>query len=405
MNGPIMIDAMAFLDSALVAWHVRTTVGLAAVLLAGLALRSCKARTRHRVLAWGLLAAVLLPSAAAVVPNTWGLPVGTRPQLQATNSAVTLTTTLPEPAVLEAEVTVSETSDFDVGTALLLVWMAGASACLLGVGAAAVGSLSLRRGAGPVSPATREVFEELQAHAGTSARLGLTARVHGPIVVGAFAPTILLPLQANTWSEVRLRAVLAHEFGHVAQGDHRWFPFAYAVRGLLWSNPLAWLVARSFFRAAEFSADEAAIAGSMKAPSYAAQLLSLANNGMSAPPPMLAAAALGSPDVGTRIRRLLSTPPAVAQLRRVVPVTLGLLGAWACIVFARPATVTPNETVEAAVGTSDASNLLPFPGGPTEPPCVRGGSSSPPTTARPGPKNPAPSSNATATCCRTCTHF
>lgn len=377
MSDRIMMDGMALLDSALVAWHVRAGVGLAVVVIAGLALRSCGERTRHRVLAWGLLAAVVLPTVAAFAPGAWGLPVGTRPQIEAVDPAPELATALPHLAPSSGPVTVTTTAmpatqTFDGGTAVLLLWVVGAGMCLAGVGAAAVGSLSLRKGAGPVSPTTRALFDELQAETGTSARLGITASVGGPIVVGVLAPTVLLPREAIDWSEVRLRAVLAHELGHVAHGDHRWFPLAYAVRGLLWFNPLAWLVARTFFRAAEFSADEAAISGAMKAPSYAAQLLSLANSGVSAPAPMLAAAALGRPDVGTRIRRLLSSPPAVAQLRRVLPVTLGLLGASLCIVLARPATVIPNDADDTIASVSEASNLLPVPDG-TDRVSLRGG--------------------------------
>ncbi|MBV1862424.1 MAG: M56 family metallopeptidase, partial [Nannocystaceae bacterium] len=357
----ILVDGMEFLDSALVAWHVRATVGLAAVALANLALRNCRERTRHRVLAWGMLAAVLLPTLAAIAPNAWGLPVGTRAPLE-TSTTATLTTALPDLAPVAGQVAATTTPalpTFDVGAGALLVWSIGAGLFLVGVGVAAIGSFSLRRSASAVSLPTRALLDQLQMQAGTSARLGISDGVHGPVVVGAMAPTILLPREANAWSEARLQAVLAHELGHVAHADHRWFPLAYVVRGMLWFNPLAWLVARAFFRAAEFSADQAAVSGTMRAPSYATQLLSLANSGVSTAAPMLAAAALGRPDVATRIRRLLSSRPAVAQLRRVIPVTLGLLGAWACIVLVRPATVISENANN--VQSSEASNLLPIP--------------------------------------------
>ncbi|MGH1346438.1 MAG: M56 family metallopeptidase [Nannocystales bacterium] len=368
MNDWLLIDGRTLLDSALVAWHVRAAVGLLTVVLAGAALRSCHPRVRHRVLAWGMLAAVLLPTAAAFAPSTWGLPVGTRVQLAQTSPAITEATTLPTLVPVAQGLATVATAEaqaqaFDVGTGLSLLWAVGASVCLLGVGVSALGSMSLRSGSSRVPPAIEVLFGELQGQAGTAARLGITPRVVGPIVVGVLTPTVLLPIQATTWSDVRLRAVLAHELGHVAHGDHRWFPLAYVVRGLLWVNPLAWLVTRSFFRAAEFSADEAAVARGIKAPSYAAELLSLANSGVSTPAPMLAAAALGRPDVGTRIRRLLNTRPTVAQLRRVVPVTLGLLGAWTCIVLARPATVIPTDDTEQLASVPEARNLLPVPAG------------------------------------------
>lgn len=378
MSDRIVLDGIEFLDSALVAWHARAAVVLAAVALASLALRSCRERTRHRVLAWGLLAAVALPSVAAFAPDAWGLPVGTRAQLQAVEPAGGLAMTLAQPAAIAEAVPATATPTpvpqaFEAGTGLLLLWVAGAGVFLAGVGAAAMGSLSLRKGAGAATPTTRALFEGLQAQAGTSAKLGITSSVTGPIVVGMLTPTVLLPREAAAWSTVRLRAVLAHELGHVAHGDHRWFPLAHAVRGLLWFNPLAWLTAWAFFRAAEFSADEAATSGTMKAPSYAAELLSLASHGASARAPMLAAAALGRPDVGTRIRRLLSSPPAVARLRRIVPVTLGLLGAAACILLARPAAVVSDTADEAIQSISEASNLRPIPAGANRISLRRGG--------------------------------
>lgn len=378
MSDRIVMDGIELLDSALVAWHVRAAVVLATVALASLALRSCQERTRHRVLAWGLLAAVALPTVAAFAPDAWGLPVGTRAQLQAVEPAGGLAMALAQPAAIAEALPASPTPTpatpaFEAGTGLLLLWLAGAGVFLAGVGAAAVGSFSLRKGAAGATPTTRALFEELQAQAGTSAKLGITSSVTGPIVVGMLTPTVLLPREAADWSAVRLRAVLAHELGHVAHGDHRWFPLAHAVRGLLWFNPLAWLTAWAFFRAAEFSADEAAISGTMKPPSYAAELLSLARNGASARTPMLAAAALGRPDVGTRIRRLLSSPPAVARLRRIVPVTLGLLGAAACILLARPAAVILDTTSEASASILEASNLRSVPAGANRISLRRGG--------------------------------
>jgi beta-lactamase regulating signal transducer with metallopeptidase domain len=344
---------LELLDSVWVVWHVRAMLVLVVVLLAALALRGCGERARHRVLSWGLLAAVVLPTVAALAP--WGVSVGT----PRTPDPVVATSAMPVEGAGAAFTSgpltaAAPVSAVDMGTVALGVWIVGAAVGLASVVGAAAGSWSLRRGATKAPPEVVSLFEALQAKVNTSARLGVSARIGGPIVVGLLQPTVLLPPDASSWSRERLEAVLGHELGHVIQGDARWFPLAHAVRGALWLNPLAWVAARAMFRAAEFSADEAAAAGSLGAPRYAAQLLSLANSGVSPHVPPLAAAALGRPDVGTRIRRLLAERRAVARLRRIVPVTAGLLGATLCVVLARPATVQPLDVAQ-------AHNLQPVP--------------------------------------------
>jgi len=355
------MDGLELLGSGVPGWHVRATLGLAVVALASIVLRHGPQRTRHRILGWGMLAAVLLPTLGALVPETWGLPVvphGPLPvAMEAAAAPLGASTQLAPVADAVAREVSSSPEDSRGGTGFVLLWVVGATVGLLGVVIAAIGALSLRRGAVAPPPATQAIFDALQTEVGTSARLRLTDRVQGPVVLGVWTPTVLLPRDASTWAETRLRAVLSHELGHVSQGDHRWFPLVFMARALLWFNPLAWLVSRSFFRTAEFAADEAAVTRTMTPSRYAAELLSLANEGPLQRGPMLAAAATGRPDVSTRIRRLLSTPPAMLRLRRIVPVALGLLGAWACILLVRPA------VDEASQNALHSSNLLPVPEG------------------------------------------
>jgi len=361
VNESIWMEGLELLGSGLLGWHIRATLGLALVALAGFVLRHAPQRTRHRILAWGTLAALLLPTLGALVPETWGLPVvpPATPTITMGAPAASLGAPIEFAPVTDAVVPEAAPSPAgsSVRTGLVLLWIAGAALGLLSVLIAAIGALSLRRGAAAPPPTTQSTFDALQATAGTSARLRVTDRIRGPVVLGVWTPTVLLPRGADTWAETRLRAVLAHELGHVSQGDHRWFPLVFVARSLLWFNPLAWLVSRSFFRTAEFAADEAAITRTMKPSRYAAELLSLSNEGPFERGPLLAAAATGRPDVSTRIRRLLSRPPTMLRLRRIVPVALGLLGAWACILLARPA------VDEASQSAPQASNLLAVPEG------------------------------------------
>ena len=336
--------------TSLLGWHARAAAVLAVTVLAALALRNARPRLRHGVLAVGLIAAVALPTIAAVAPISWALEVPTHAVAVAERS----TQALPElPAVAASELPtlssrpVVQPNPIDWGSLLVGVWLAGA---LLGLGRALVsgiGAWSLRRGAGAPSLELAAIHDAVQHRLGISASLRVTPRIGVPIVVGIVRPTILLPREAIGWDTGRVRAVLLHELGHVAQGDPRWFFAVHLVRAVLWIDPLAWIAARMFFREAEYSADDAALAGGIGAPDYAAELLALARLDLQAVP-LVAAPAVGKPVIGKRIRRVLQDPPTLVRLRRIVPVLLGALGGATAVVLMRPTpVVTPTApTVE-----------------------------------------------------------
>lgn len=329
--------------TSLLGWHARAAAVLAVTVLATLALRGARPRLRHTVLAVGLIAAVVLPTIAAVSPVSWAVEVPTHPAAEPSKA------TLPElPAVAASELPALssrpavEADPIDWRSLLVGVWLAGA---LLGLGRAfvsGVGAWSLRRGAGAPSLELTAIHDAVQRRLGVRARLRVTPRIGVPIVVGVVHPTILLPREAIAWDAGRVRAVLLHELGHVAQADPRWFFAVHLVRAVLWVDPLAWIAARMFFREAEYSADDAALAGGIGAPDYAAELLALARLDLQAVP-LVAAPALGKPVIGKRIRRVLQDPPTLVRLRRVVPVLLGALGGAAAVVVMRPVEPEPDQ--------------------------------------------------------------
>ena len=339
--------------TSLLGWHLRAAAVLAVIVLAALALRGAKSRVRHGLLAAGLIAAVVLPSVAAVAPVSWAVEMPTATAVETSPAP------LPElPAVaasdlpvLSSPAVVQPERSIDWRSLLIGVWLAGV---LLGLGralASALGAWSLRRGAGSPSLELLAIHDAVQRKLGVQARLAITPRIGVPIVVGIVRPTILLPREAIAWDAGRVRAVLLHELGHVAQGDPRWFFAAHLVRALLWIDPLAWVATRMFFREAEYSADDTALAGGIGGPDYAAELLALARLDLQAVP-LVAAPALGRPVIGKRIRRVLQDPPTLVRLRRVVPVLLGALGGATAVVLMRPATVPEPASLPVAAATT-----------------------------------------------------
>src|SRR6185503_14147036 len=160
---------------------------------------------------------------------------------------------------------------------LAIVWLAGAvlvTARLLG------GLIGLRR---VMARATRVRDERLlDALRAVTSELGVTRTV--TLLVddaavgtwGAWRPRIVLPPDADEWSDERVRAVLAHELAHVQRFDWPVQLAAEAVCGALWFNPLAWVVARRLRDEGERACDDVVLATGLVEHDYASHLFDIA---------------------------------------------------------------------------------------------------------------------------------
>jgi hypothetical protein len=156
----------------------------------------------------------------------------------------------------------------------------------------------------------------------------------GPLAFGGFRPLILLPHAAAHWPQNRLDAVLAHERAHLRRRDCLTQMLARLVCAFYWPNLLLWLAARSMRRQAEIAADNAVLAGGMRASDYAAELLQLAGQSLRLP-----AVAMAAPSLEARVRSVLSPEPSrqgVGAMDVFKIVWLGTAAAVA-LAFARPA--------------------------------------------------------------------
>jgi beta-lactamase regulating signal transducer with metallopeptidase domain len=83
-----------------------------------------------------------------------------------------------------------------------------------------------------------------------------SGEITSPVVIGFLRPSILFPIGLiQRLDDVELRAVLAHEFSHVAHGHTRIGLLMALVKALYWPNPLIHILARQVFRAFEEAAD------------------------------------------------------------------------------------------------------------------------------------------------------
>jgi beta-lactamase regulating signal transducer with metallopeptidase domain len=128
---------------------------------------------------------------------------------------------------------------------LPLVWAAGASAVLLGLG---VNHLRFHRKVAANRPLIDEtalnLLEDCKSRMGirTPVTLVETAAVAGPALFGFLRPRILLPPGfTRSFSHDELRFAFLHELGHVKRHDILFGWLMALLQVLHWFNPLVWL--------------------------------------------------------------------------------------------------------------------------------------------------------------------
>ena len=97
-----------------------------------------------------------------------------------------------------------------------------------------------------------------------------------PMASGIFAPSVLMPEDANRWPLERLRIVLLHELAHVKRRDCLTHVVAQLACALHWFNPLAWIAARHIRTERERACDDLVLACGTRGPDYAEELLEIA---------------------------------------------------------------------------------------------------------------------------------
>ena len=274
---------------------VKATLLLGAAALVTHVLRHRSAASRHLVWTCALLAALALPVASMIVPR-WEVPVVTigkeeQPVGQGfspgSDRAAALRARLGENETAvqrrEAEeAAASPSSDVRISwTAVLFAaWIAGVVVILarLVFGVAAVHLLSRR-----TAPATGAPWLPLAR--GLAVDMGVARvsfrRSNGPVMPmawGVLRPVVLMPAEADTWPEERVRVVLLHELAHVKRADCLTHVLAQVSCAFHWMNPLAWVAARNVRTERERACDDLVLAFGTPETTYADQLLEIARS-------------------------------------------------------------------------------------------------------------------------------
>ena len=288
---------------------------------------------RHALLAAAFGVMLLLPIISALAP-----PV--RVLLPARTQAPTLKAPLAKNATLAAA-TVSKPAKFSTVDLLFTVWIAGTALFLVPMATGLWQLGALRRTGQPWRDAHRNV------------EVFLHSSLTGPITYGLFRPAIILPADAQTWSEDDLNRALVHELEHIRRGDWLTHCAARAICALYWFHPLVWMAWQRLELEAERACDDAVL-GQSEATAYADQLVALAQRLSSASKSTQLAMA-NRADLSARVSAVLDSGQTRGRAGTAA-VALASIGAVLLV-----ATISPLKVVAApqdTIGVFRASDQL-----------------------------------------------
>ena len=261
-----------------------------------MAMRRRGAAARHLVWIGAIAGAALLPEVTALVP-AWNVRVLENEQqiprfFQSDNNpSLPLADDAPSASSASARiaaVTPGIAPDVSHGTAfeppspqiegmdvLLVVWAAGTLLLLIEITLSLLSLRRLQRRATLLTDATWDRALRAVKPGDRSVALLVSDEVDVPLTWGIFSSVILLPREADEWSDSRRELVLRHELAHVARHDVASQLLARVVRAIYWPNPLAWLAERSLRRECEQACDDAVVAAGVRPTRYAEELLAI----------------------------------------------------------------------------------------------------------------------------------
>jgi beta-lactamase regulating signal transducer with metallopeptidase domain len=263
------------------ALKVSVVVGIG--LLAGTLLRQRSAAFRHWVLAAAMLAALATPLLMVLAPS-WNLPVrsavaGHSPATPAAAEASRRVTSIGVTTTVTGTETTPPSQSIDPVSILLAVWLAGVIVNLSGL---ANGLWRLHRIAaravvvhdGPWVDAACSLGE----HYGLRRAVRLLQSDQAALLLtwGFFAPKVMLPTDAASWANDRIRVVLAHELAHIRRSDWIIQIAGELLRIVYWFNPLMWFASARLRLESERACDDAVVNLGVHGRDYAVHLLELA---------------------------------------------------------------------------------------------------------------------------------
>jgi len=241
-------------------------------------LRSRSAAERHLLWAVSLATAATLPLLGLLLPR-WEPEWAARLSDSLPPALAAWTSWAPaQGADVIVRATGVEAASWDAARWLMPVWITGTCVALLLLARDAARLVRLVRNADPLIDGRCTALCRTSARRlGLSRTPALFVSRHAvmPMTWGVRRPRIMLPASALDWPTERLRAVLAHELGHVARADWLVHLVAQLACAVYWFHPLFWAAERALGRETELAADDEALGAGLEASQYAADMVEI----------------------------------------------------------------------------------------------------------------------------------
>jgi beta-lactamase regulating signal transducer with metallopeptidase domain len=240
----------------MIAAMIKSAIVLALAACVASLMRRQSAAVRHTIWTAGLIGAMAIPICTLVLPS-W------RPEW-ATQTLVLI------------QLATSSLASFS--RAAVALWIAGATAgmLLLFYGACRLAWIAIR--SEPVEDARwAALAEEVRRNLGIRRPVRLLQNRSVPFLGtwGILVPRVLLPSDAEKWSDERVRMVLAHELSHIKRLDWVVQVLADAARAIYWFNPIFWLASSRLRRESEHACDDAVVRLGAAGTHYAEELIAM----------------------------------------------------------------------------------------------------------------------------------
>ena len=207
------------------------------------------------------------------------MPATTRSyERSAVSTPATPASTVATPAASAPDATTPASHLPPLRTVLLTIWALGAAVVLLRL---AMGTMIVAR------LARRGARVDDGGWLSLAQRLANTLRIQRPLILlrgdrlgvpvtwGIVYPIVLLPEDADEWSEERRRYVLVHEMAHVKRLDALTQLLGQVALALFWFDPLVWIANRRLQLEREHACDDYVLRHGTQPSTYAADLLSM----------------------------------------------------------------------------------------------------------------------------------
>ena len=342
-----------------------------ALLLTGLVvtrlMRRASAASRHAVLAAVCAAVLVLPLVRVMTPE-WGVSwmpswltssPGTPAVASATLTSAATVADTPSPSSGPAWAWVN------AGQLVLMVWALGTMALLVRL---ALAHRRMRTFQAMTRPAgSVRLLQRFETVAAWSGRPDVELREAPsgwmPVTWGLRQVTVALPVDAATWPQARVDAVLVHELAHVSRRDAWWQMLAEVTVACWWWHPLVWMIAASLRSERERACDDQVLAFGTRPTDYASDLVELvSDSGGEAMPREAVLAMARRSNVEGRVMAILN--PGVNRRGRTVAATVLAAtiggGSWALAAMrpVEPAPVAPAVTQETQQPLRVGSGIL-----------------------------------------------